>query len=155
MVFIKILSFNAIFKGFYFNYKKIIFLKNIVVTSIFHIKRSKRFKIFLKNFIKLEYFSGFKPLIKKFYAKRIDKKKIELYCVMRTWINVKHYSSYLFDFIFSYFSGLSRIINKCYKTKSLLFSRRPAVSKYRIRNYFQVNIQNLFNLVGVSKKKKV
>jgi len=75
MTFIKILSFNAIFKSPYFDSKRIIFLKNIVITSIFKIKKSNRFGIFLKNFIKLEYLSGFKPLIKKFYPKRINKKK--------------------------------------------------------------------------------
>jgi len=73
---------------------------------------------------------------------------------MRAWVNAKCFNTYFFDFVFSYFSSLNRIINKCYKTKSLLFFRRPAVSKRRIRNYFQVNIQNLFNLIGISKQKK-
>jgi len=83
-MYLKILSFNFLLKRFYFEVDKIYFLKAFSINSNFKLLKKDRLRIFVRNFIKLENLTGFKPVIKKIYVKKIDKKKVDLFCVLKT-----------------------------------------------------------------------
>jgi len=74
-MYLKILSFNFLLKRFYFKDDKIYFLKVFTINSNFKLLKKDRLRVFIRNFIKLENLIGFKPVIKKFMPKKIDKKK--------------------------------------------------------------------------------
>jgi len=79
-----LLLFNFLFKRFYFRNNKFYLIKSLSISTNFRLLKKERLRVFIKNFMKLEVVSGYKPVIKKIYAKKIDKKRIELFCILKT-----------------------------------------------------------------------